>query len=47
MRFRKRFIEVKPAAMLALVGTAGLATQSSRIDNLSAVRAARQRHGKR
>ncbi len=49
MRFRKRLIEVEPAATLALVGASGLATASSRIDNLSGVRVreARQRHGKR
>ncbi len=47
MRFRKRLIEVEPAAMLALVSTAVLATQLSRIDNLSGVRGARQRHGER
>ena len=49
MRFRKRFIEVELAAMLALVGTAALAAQWGRIDDLSGVRArgACRRHGER
>ncbi|MDH3670354.1 MAG: hypothetical protein OES46_04235 [Gammaproteobacteria bacterium] len=47
MCFRNRLIEIGLAAMLAVARTVALATQWGRIDDLSAVRWVRRRHGKR